>query len=639
MGYRWGAGATIYDGAIVVPTMPEVGRWEVIGADYVRRNSRYPNQFEVRIIARKEGETDGPGMPVWVASGWLPYLQVGSIWEGKKLVGDRFEKPTRLDPDLERNQVDLVIGPDSLTDIDPYADRVYRHPDGHECNGYMVPKRKYPMAGLNRRLFRLVGVRVGADPCGLIIPSFVLYHFYFAGISDRLAEALIADEIDRCFDPSKSHFVDRPGGHYFLHQADGICDADCWIIARVAADAENGPARRAFRKVHASLVAAHVNGTPTEPKALFPFYGQTRLRVMGYPLPRDKRDPPGSQQRFLALRILSCSGGFPYQELSIRRVEHEVESDGRPDAGKVPITHIAPSSELTLTHQPPDSTVEAQKVPLTSPREKFGFLRERHLLYRSETRAAELNGHGIHCEKEGSGLASVAPGSSKDSLIQRLHLEAISAQGTHQAAPGQQTGQLEREPVRVCSKGVVNFLNMLSALEAHPGIDEITDIQIHQPFHPVDEKHWFGSLPQLPGQRDWHLIEKPSRTNPKPRARLALVVEIRAGGDYGYLFDIEPRATDKSVGSMMLVLPALGRALPHEALEEIINCMRTIRRGWSDDESNPKILQEVRRVRNLRGLRGARFVSIEHNRQVASAYVSAICTHLMPNSQVASSQT
>lgn len=143
-----------------------------------------------------------------------------------------------------------------------------------------------------------------------------LWRFYLTG-SQAWNRLLIteADALERASPEFQQH-----GTTVSLQLRRDLIDTDSWLIARAHCSSE---AHHAVQSVRRFILTQSANKTNQRfIRANFPFSGMTDLTVLGLPLDATDNSQP---ERFLVLRILSCSAAMPFERVIVHR-----DNDGRP---------------------------------------------------------------------------------------------------------------------------------------------------------------------------------------------------------------------------------------------------------------------------------------------------------------------
>ncbi len=612
-----GWGTTPYHGTIVFPDFP-AGIWALVGINLVQRDAQRRDVFEIQCVFKnKVGELEYR----WVECGCLPYLLPGTKWLDGRLHGDALD-------DLPEKTFNLDIDASSCSDLDVFArlDEPYSWRSGSLTGStpYVVPKELFKFAGVERSYYRLVGVRVGDDPFGLIIPAGVLAYFYFGGVSTRLAQAYFTGRLDQFYDRRESYFLPDGSGVYQIRPAADISDADCWVIARIIASKANSPERRAFFRFHSSLVRANVNREPLAPKALFPFEGPSQLTVLGKPINILDADGKIALRRFLVHRIITCSAKLPFERISVLRNKIAVtstnDSVGLP---RVKVKSAAPRNQLILTNQRrPDRTLAPLSVGMVSPAQRFLAIDESKMDRENRYEERDALGAVEFVPGESSGLASTLQGFDENSNVHPLKFE------TRTIERGESTKAVPERRTSTRSRGVDNFLRILETLQERGAVVE--------PIIVTDDPPWeigvwmFSTYPDLPWMGAWHLLKDDPPREDGRLERLALAASIvLPTGEHGALYDIEPRRGEPT-SSMMLAIPSDGRPLGRRFHRSVLEVVREIRDVWGEKIGNAKAAEKVQA---LRGAHGAEFRKIKHNLKKSDGYVDKIISFLTERPQ------
>lgn len=241
-------------------------------------------------------------VPLNLPVAFLRLFRLGDIWQG----GQR-----RATQPLERVTFKSLVVDDSNCDTVPsgLGDSV-----AGEKQGFLLPFSAFNAHRDHTKSF-VARVEMG-DGRRLIVPSMELVRFYF-GDSGSLVSAIFSGALANRELYSAAR-VDRAGVANIAlgPKVSGIAAA---AVARIALDTS---ARRAFRWIVNSGVAASLNRQPWYPRMGFPFVGKTDLTVEGRWLDEEC-------QSFLAYRLIRCTFPFPFSTLYYRTPPSSVTAPAR----------------------------------------------------------------------------------------------------------------------------------------------------------------------------------------------------------------------------------------------------------------------------------------------------------------------
>jgi hypothetical protein len=235
-------------------------------------------------------------------------------------------------------------------------------------DGNTIPHRYYLYGdhypALKGTLF--AALEVDGDPYGLLIPTIELIRFYYTP-STRLAQAFFWGDYERSINLDKSGLLGD--GLYRVHLRKHIHDSDAWTLARFhASRVMQEQVRRVYRDLQAHRIKSlAVDADPFGSfRCGFPFEGTTSLCAVTVRLPGATSSSP----RALALKLLKCSGPFPFSDLVCDR-------DNRNFKGKLRAEEeLAPAWRRSLEFEDrsnvePANPEEAENTLLNSEGEPF----------------------------------------------------------------------------------------------------------------------------------------------------------------------------------------------------------------------------------------------------------------------------
>jgi len=619
---------------LIFRDFPE-GRWELVGFLRAVRNPLRSDSWLIECAFRNCANA-GLKAVARADVGCLPFLLPGLKFESGKIIGDNLYANN-----ITRETLPLAIEPDSLIDFDIYGKEEFSHVDalGNETlvKHNIVPFKVMQFAGLDKSRYRLIGVRQKGDPYAIIIPASVLAHFYFAGISRRLAQALFSGRLNDVVDLRHCEFLDEDHRHFSMMPRANVSVGDCWMLARVLATPSGSPERRAFFRIHNSLVRARVNGQPMLPKALFPFVGQTQLSVLGTSFPVWDGNGNNIGKRFFVRRILSCTADWPIDRLTIRR-DHlmTVGDDKESPENTITVRATERADQIKMTwERRPNNSMTSLVITLGEVSDRFPALLKKTTSH--DTRSHEhKNDFGVIFTdggfvEEGSTL----PGSDPNSNVVPVDFVSDDQKISQtQIDPETQT-EIEEKPKRLVaerSTGTESFLIVLELLQQW-GV-AVQSIAVSDKTYELEG--WeFGVFPPLENGKGWEMLDKSRPTGQEER--LALAAELKFRDAAGAIYFIEPRDKE-TTGCIMLALAPTGRSFPFSAHEEILDGVRSLRRVWGNG-STAKDVEKV--VDDLFYGRILDFQRIEHRHKEASPYAEIILGHLkrVASKQAEDSQT
>jgi len=622
----------VYNSEVIFRGFPK-GRWELIGFLEV---SRHPWRADAWLIECALQNCANPNAKTVAQAdvAWLPCLLPGSIIENGVIVGDNLEREIKKET-VEEKSLLLNIEADSLIDFDirDQEDVVRVDKNGKEGTVLhnIIPFKVLQYKGLSQTRYRLVGVRHGGDDYAIVIPASVLAHFYFAGVSSKLAQALFTGRLSSIVDLRRCGFLDEDRLHYTIALRANVSDIDGWMLARVLASPRGSAARQAYYRVHNSLMRAKVNGDHSMPKALFPFLGQTNLTMLGTPFSVWDGNGNRLRKRFFVRRLLTCTADWPIDYLTIQRHGLAAQAEGTEvHKNVVTLRRADVADQLNMSSEnSPNTAMTPVTIPLAEATDRFPALSTKTTIIEVRPYDRKTGLLGAHIVDGGVvDEGSTLPGSDSNSNVVPVDLvsgdETLSKTISEPDAPEQNVEdqpmeEMKKRLVADRSVGNASFLIVLEHL-AKWGV-AVQSIAVTKEVWEL-EGHRFGIFPCMPKSKGWELLNKPRSTG--QTKRLALAAELRYGNAAGAIYFIEPR-DDETTGCIMLALAPKGQGFPTAAHEEILDGVRKLRRVWGHDSDCREVNDVVDSMAS--GYR-LRFRRIEHRHANASAYAGIIFDHL-----------
>ncbi|HYC06248.1 MAG TPA: hypothetical protein VED40_23370 [Azospirillaceae bacterium] len=492
-------------------------------------------------------------------------MSLGSVWT------DGYQVAAH-DPSLQPFDRSVEVQPATVSELTLASGNVGPGMAGRPepIDGPVLPFRVHRFESRGADL-RLVAVRLGDDPLGLLIPVATLLQFYL-GTSTLVAQAAINGGFARrpsdVYDLAASGWVDRERRVFRLRLRYPLDAGDAHVVARFAADEAGGPARRMYARVHASIVKSWVNGEPLLPSFGFPFHGKTRLKALGRRFQVDT--PAGRRERFLALQLLQCSAAFPYRTLELElpgRSGDREDEDG--DLRTIPWIKAVPELDASLTtDRRADSALGDLRLQDGRCSERFTALREIRVVENRVPAAAAARACRVVAEGAPTSLFTTGPLQCEGSGAGRVRqaMEAEPADRSAEEAPP------AGDAPSYLSAGGAMFAELIAAF-GDKGLEGFAA----QPLAIGDEAvtvqgHAYTAMPSVPGGT-WHNL--PSG---RPRALFGTVISWPGGS--AYLFDIERDEHEKATSSMMLALAPNARPLRSHELHRVKEIARRHRRLW-----------------------------------------------------------
>lgn len=321
-----------------------------------------------------------------IAVGYLPSLCLGQVFNGSDWSPRLLRQETKITLQLAP-QEDGEVTETTLLELS-HASRF--HPVHQR---FLVANDELGSSPLNAGLKVLHGqVITGQQPVLVLIHEFELLRFYYA-TSTYLAKLIFAGNFgipgwsERiCNMLHEGPTYEFEGGVARFVYRLGFSHADVPVLARLLFEGGRRHAlrgvRRAGKMVRTRLINSHGRKTLVHPRTCFPFEGKTTLALMGSQWKTD------SGIVFLAHRILSCSGPFPFKNISFCEEVGPGGQSAGPDA---------PTAFPGAKRQPPSVPGGGEKVSVsTEPPSAFG---EKHVFDGGGHNFLALQGMQIRREK------------------------------------------------------------------------------------------------------------------------------------------------------------------------------------------------------------------------------------------------
>ena len=307
-----------------IKTLPHDGRSWVL--EWIGRMHRHPGdatnpQVEILMAPLRSPDSSPIAVSARIAAerkifkvpfAALPMLAVGTVWVNGKLSMNTWNpKEMHSHRFLKTRVENLDVSRERCRPV-KLGTRIQHSVDALED---LVPEALLEFGKFRDRVndSTLLAVEANGDPFALLFPSYELFRFYGAG-SSKWVKACATREWPvqwACSSLTIEHRVARVA--LYKH----VPDEDAWYVARVHGSEE---ARGAVTELRTSIVQCARNDAPIFPSTRFWFRGTTNMELVTLPFPGLRPDRP----RHLVVRILSCSGAFPFRELWVDR-----ENDGR----------------------------------------------------------------------------------------------------------------------------------------------------------------------------------------------------------------------------------------------------------------------------------------------------------------------
>lgn len=237
-----------------------------------------------------------------VPIGTLCGLRIGTIWRDGKLVAD----PGYTNDAFSLNTISN-------------ANKPIKAGVEIEENRFILPFEAHPYHRLHTHSYCL---QVSLDEdTRLIIPAVELIRFYFGSSAiflNRLFQGPFRE--DRLWTRAEI----QKSGSAEIELASGIAGSSASDIARIAFDSM---ALFSINLMFSSVIARTEPGKRSYPKMVFPFSGNTRLKVKGVWL------TGVSPKTYLAFRLVSCTHPFPFQTLRYTMAKRQHPKEGADSTG------------------------------------------------------------------------------------------------------------------------------------------------------------------------------------------------------------------------------------------------------------------------------------------------------------------
>ena len=427
----------------------------------------------------------------------------------------------------------------------------------------------------------------------VLLPEAELIRFYCA-TSEKLSKAVFrghfnTPEWKRNFF-SSTHtppsFDPATGTGKFVYRH-GYTEADIPVLSRALFD-ETGTALDSIRRIRNSWLVQSVS-TPTGavcyPRTNFPFRGKAILRLSGTRWKTRENLNGGSDYLFLAHRIISCSGGFPFKAL---RYSDEIEPGGIPADADSPAfswgakKERGPANTLgsggnSLTDEKPSANAEKVFALLaTRSFTAFDAIPHTREKFRDSTHRSEPD------ERPISNLDALTNVSTGD-----------GTQGETSSVPQRIVDcSLPPSPVSI---SLENFAKSLQAVAVLRPEWVIQTIGLFGGFFDEKLEITLSEFPAIPCEKRTSILRQFSFMDEHkliPRRVICAEIELADKGFF-YLFEAERRprvATDKSNAehkeelSILLIRSLTWNSVTTYALGEIL--VETVRyKTWPPEES------------------------------------------------------
>lgn len=297
--------------------------WRLAWFAGVTLNPRVPSEPVIEVLLQSLPGDLGSGnltsaagplaRQVRIGVGQLPYISIGSVWHRGRRVSAEIDTAQHVVIEVDTARVRYV----SVAELGSVI------PKSHYAFG-----RNWPYAARTQ----VAALEVDGDPYAVLVPVVELIRFYYAS-STRLAQALFWGEYANSINPEKCGQL--IAGPYRVHLRKWISDSDAWTLARFHASHEMQNQVRGLYKGIQKHRSDSLSAQPEPFRAMrcgFPFSGRTTLEAVHVPLPGESQH----RKRTLILRLLRCSGAFPFGQLLCDRDNRNLKGKASGEGELIP---------------------------------------------------------------------------------------------------------------------------------------------------------------------------------------------------------------------------------------------------------------------------------------------------------------
>ncbi|MCC2605624.1 hypothetical protein [Planctobacterium marinum] len=470
---------------------------------------------------------------ILIGSGQLPLISIGSIWH------NGYCQPAKA------GNTEIIYG----LDISPETTQVIS--GGHKVEDkYLIPPNFYTFGKATGA--KLVAIKQGADPYGVLIPMMELVRSYYA-LSTDLSHALFAGhykhDLNQIVNFEKCGFL-KAENKCVVHLRQHMSDEDGWIIGRILNSLD---AWRGATLPHDSMMKNAVNNQYAYIESQFPFQGTTNITV------RFKRikSLKDNSWRTLVLSIDHCSAAFPFKDMLLDRDNNNLKGDpanALPADQKKP-AFPKPNAKTSKGDKPlqsknePDNQCSNERIPL--PTDKFSALAGK----RPEKPTKE------QCEYMSK---PVIPSPNKPS-----NELGTGSGGKKQNGTGK--GNLDQHRTR--RKGLPAsfkvFEEAISLLNKKDGFSAR--------LRALDESTEYIPLTKPATQRQWSYLDSETYTR-----RQVIIADIYHAGKWYSLIEFELRKSDRC--NVALCYSSSGQILSNQLMNRILFQAARSRGVWQNIE-------------------------------------------------------
>ncbi len=544
--------------------------WQVMwfGNLILRRNPNNTEEPLINVILRQLTDKKLLTMRE-VGVGQLPAIPIGSKWRnGKRILNYK---------DISRNEYvkrefNLHLSKETMEIVETgkKADTQKKY--------YLIPPPSYDFGKKQEALSaHCLCIKHNNDPYGIIIPIIEIIRFYYAGSTELcriLFNGRFHNNEDVLFDKKKSYL--RDDRSYVLQLRKGYNDDDAWVVARIAGDQT---ALEGAKQIYGSMKLNLMTEKETYPKTMPPFTGNTKLKVWG------KEIYSENKRRFLVLEIISCSGKFPYEKLTLFR-----DNPGR--------SSVTGTTESPESHNGPVKNEEkpGDGTRLSDSKEPDGS-KKKYTEYLHHSRFKVLEGKEIiKPPNEGSDRyrRKEQPLPSDSIPVSSVSIQEIVSTG--EPAHGEsEVGPYSFVKTSVATEITISFRenrlserlsNFREGVEALKHIEHERKVNIEYHHRAVIASNINKDLSFFPDTGAGHATWTSTHRGKMPRQ--VAIYEVKLNGNEFYLFEIEHVLKSDSYTTLMLYQPNLGK-IDEKILIKVLQYCAENKGSWLKDDQLPEL--------------------------------------------------
>lgn len=297
-----------------------------------------------------------------IGTGQLPAVCIGSIWRNSEC----------------QQQLAGQLTEFKGLEISKHTSQVL-NASTKEHNQYIIPYSHYKF-GKDGYFSKMVAVKHGGDPYGILIPMAELVRFYYA-VSTDLADVIFSGDLKHNLHAvlNMEHTWSEPEEQReIIGLRQRFSDQDGWILARILNSHE---AWLGATAVHDAMLKNRLNGVPAHIESNFPFAGSTNLIARCKMLPT----VVPNKWRYLVLSLVRCSAVFPFRHLTVYRDNDNNRAkngEDQPDDEKKPCwsgPRVIPGQQGKpfQSQQAPNKNAATEIFNL--PTDRFGYIAGKEL--------------------------------------------------------------------------------------------------------------------------------------------------------------------------------------------------------------------------------------------------------------------